>query len=221
MENELIEQLNQLNKGEIKELRREITQRVKYYKKGIYRPKENSLRYFNPDEWEKFIYSVKPNVRNYYWFLMLTGLRYNEAKHVKVFHIDYANRQIIVMNPKGKFKRHCQLSTFAFKLIKQWIKQDNLKSGDSFGFPTIQHLSQLMKRVCEKQKLTNWRDFSLHNLRKSHENYLLALSLSEMKITSHMGHTSKTALEHYISSAMIKNKFQLDKIRVWLGDIFG
>ena len=35
-----------------------------------------------------------------------------------------------------------------------------------------------------------------------------------------MGHTPKTAQEHYLSSMFIKDKKQLDKIRKWLGDIF-
>jgi integrase len=221
MKQELIKQINQLNEYEIKELRKEISKKSKYKKKGVYREKENSLRFFNPDEWENFVYSIKPNSRNYYWFLMLTGLRYNEAKHVKISHIDFVNKQIIVMNPKGRFKRHCQISSYALKLIKQWIKQDNIKRDSTFDFPTIQHLSQLLKRTCKNQKIANWQDFSIHNLRKTHENYLLALNLPEQKITSHMGHTSKTANEHYISSGMIKNKEQLDKIRRWLGDIFG
>ncbi len=221
MKQELLNQINNLDEHEIKELRKEISKKSKYKKKNIYRPKENSLRFFNPDEWEDFIYSIKPNSRNYFWFLMLSGLRYSEAKNVKISHIDFINKQIIVMNPKGRFKRHCQLSSFAVKLIKQWIKQDNLKRDNDFSFPTIQHLSQLMKRVCKKQKIADWKDFSIHNLRKTSENYLLALNLPEIKITSHMGHTIKTAHQHYISSGMIKDKYQLDKIKNWLGDVFG
>ena len=55
--------------------------------------------------------------------------------------IDFINKQIVVMSPKGGVKRYCQLSTFAIKLIKQWIKQDNLKRDSDFKFPTLLHLS--------------------------------------------------------------------------------
>jgi len=208
------------SEDDIAQLKKALKKKSKYVKKGVYREKENKVRFFNPDEWEKFIYSVREPWRQYYWMLMLTGLRFKEAKNVKVGDIDFSNKQIIVLKPKGGVQRYCHLSSYAVKFFKQWKSMDNLKNQDIFKFPTIQHLSQLLKRTCKKQNISDWKDFSTHNLRKTHENYLLAMSKSETMITRHMGHTIKTAQQHYLSSAFIKDKKQLDKIRTWLGDIF-
>ncbi len=212
--------LSTASEEDLVKLRQALKTKSKYQKKGVYREKENKVRFFNPDEWEKFIYAVNPEWRNYYWMLMLTGLRYKEAKHVKIGDIDFANKQIIILKPKGGVQRYCHLSSYSTKFLRQWKASDNLKEQDTLSFPTIQHLIQLMKRVCKDQSIKDYSDFSVHNLRKTHENYLIALNKDEVKITRHMGHTLKTAQQHYISSAFIKDKNQLDKIRGWLSDIF-
>ena len=214
--------IDNLDPEDIKELKRKLKEKGAYKKKGIYREKEIKTRFFNPDEWESYIYSLGTNLQFYNWFLMLTGLRYKEAKHVRVHHIDFKNKQLIVIKPKGgKVMRYVQLSSYAIKLIRTRITEKNLKYEDTFNFPSIQHISESMKLLCKKKNIPNNRDFSTHNLRKTHENYLMALSFPENKMTMHMGHTQKTAQEHYLSSAFIKDKKQLDKIRTWLGDIFG
>lgn len=214
--------ISKLSEDEIRLLKLKLKGVSKYKKKGVYREKEIATRYFNPDEWEMFIYKIEPNLRFYYWFLMLTGARYKEAKNIKVKHIDFKNKQIIIVEPKGgKIMRYVQLSSYTVKLIKQYIADNNIKDDDTFNFKTIQHLIQTMKKTCKQEGLSNWQDFSVHNLRKTHENYLRTLDLDVNRITQHMGHTMKTAMNHYLSSAFIKDKKQLDKIRVWLGDIFG
>lgn len=214
--------IEKLSEEELKTLRSKLRGTSKYKKKGIYRSKEISTRYFDPDEWEEFIYKVNPRLRFYYWFLMLTGMRYKEAKNVKKQNIDFKNRQLLITNPKGgKIMRYAQLSSYAIKLIRQYIEENRIGMEDNLNFPTIQHLIQTMKRECKNLKLTNWKDFSVHNLRKTHENYLTTLELPQNRITMHMGHNNKTAQEHYLSSSFIKDKKQLDKIRGWLGDIFG
>ena len=48
----------------------------------------------------------------------------------------------------------------------------------------------------------------------------MSLDMHEGKTTKHMGHNAKTALNHYLSGVFIKDKNQLNKIKLWLGDIF-
>lgn len=216
--------LETLSDEQLQQLRKELTAKIKTKQsnKGIYRAKEISTRFFNPDDWETFVYAVPINLRFYYWFLMLTGMRYKEAKNVKWNNIDVGNKQLIVTNPKGgKVMRYTQLSSFTIKTLKQYKQDNNIKDEDTFNFPTIQHLIQTMKRILEEKKIDGWKDFSVHNLRKTHENYLVGLDLNTAKITQHMGHNLNTANKHYLSSSFIKDKKQLDKIRFWLGDIFG
>lgn len=215
--NKIVEELNE---EQIKTLKQKLKGKSKYQNKGVYRTKENKIRFFNPDEWETFIYDTNNRLKFYYWFLFLTGVRYKEAKNIKIKDIDFANRQIIILKPKGDVQRYAHLSSFTVKQIRNYKIENNLREEDTFNFPTIQHLIQTMKKTCQQKKIAGWKDFSVHNLRKTHENYLIALNKDETRITKHMGHTMKTAQEHYLSSGFIKDKKQLDKIRQWLGDIF-
>jgi len=184
------------------------------------RKKENATRFFDPDEWEKFIYSCNQKWRPYFWIMMLTGLRYNEAKHIKVRNIDWKNRWIVVLKGKGSKIRYVNLSSYSSKFIKSFINDNNLEWESTFKFPTLQGMRQYIHKISRQQNIQGWKDISTHNLRKTHENYLLALNKDNIKVARHMGHTPKTALDHYISGAFIKDKKQLDKIRLWLGDIF-
>ena len=219
MDNSLIEQLKNITPEQATEIRKVLKGKSKYVKKGVYREKENKVRFLDPDEWETVIYSCKENIRKYFWFLFLTGMRYKEAKNVKLNHINWINRTITIFKPKGGIQRHANFSSFGKKKLKEMF--DGLKGEDTLNFPSIQHLIQTLKRKCKENNIKYWQDISVHNIRKQHENYLISLNLPQNKITAHMGHTPKTAIEHYNSSEFIKDKKQLDKIRMWLGDIFG
>jgi integrase len=219
MEEELQNKIKELSPEDATAIRKLLKGKSKYVCKNVYRRKENRVRFMNPEEWETFIYDVKENLRKYYWFLLLTGMRYKEAKHVKKGHINWKNRSITIFKPKGGVQRNANFSSFGKKKLQDMF--EGLKEEDTLSFPTIQHLIQTMHRVCEKHKMKYWKDISVHNIRKQHENYLHALNLDGAKITVHMGHTAKTAAEHYNSSEFIKDKKELDLIRQWFDDVFG
>jgi len=200
-------------------LRRLLKGKSKYTNKGIYRAKENRVRFMDPDEWEKFIYSTKETIRKYFWFLLITGMRYKEAKNVQKKHISWNNKNILIFTPKGGVQRFANFSSFGKRKLKEMF--EGLNDEDTLSFPTIQHLIQTLHAICKKQNIKYWQDISVHNIRKQHENYLHALNLDNAKITAHMGHTAKTAVEHYNSSEFIKDSKQLEKIRIWFDDIFG
>lgn len=218
-ENDLKKIAESLTAEQTTQLRKLLKSKGKYVRKGAYREKENKVRILNPDEWETFIYSTKENIRKYYWFLFLTGVRYKEAKHIQKQHIDFKNRTIILFKPKGGVQRYVSFSTFGKQKLKQFF--EGLQLEDTLEFPSIQHLIQTMKKICKENNMPYWEDISVHNIRKSHENNLIALNLNQAKITAHLGHNLKTATEHYISSNFIKDKNQLDKSKLWFGDIFG
>lgn len=219
MDNQIAEQLKNVTPEQATEIRKALKGKSKYANKHIYRAKENKVRFLDPDEWETIIYSCNENIRKYYWFLFLTGMRYKEAKNVKLNHFNWTNRTITIFTPKGGVQRHANFSTFGKKKLKEMF--EGLSNEDTLSFPSIQHLIQTLHRKCKEHNIKYWQDISVHNVRKQHENYLIALNFPPSKITAHMGHTPKTAAEHYNSSEFIKDKKQLDKIREWLGDIFG
>lgn len=210
---------------QVQELKRQLPKKPKYVPKNVYRRKENPTRFFLPSEWKMFISSVHPKTRFFYWFLFYTGMRYKEAKNVKVMDVDMKQSWIIIKKPKGigagKPMRYAHLSSKGRKLIADYIKEKNLQDQDLFGFPTIQALIKQMQGKMKKLKVRDWRDFSVHNIRKTHENYLNTLQFDESKITRHMGHNQSTAMKHYLSGAFIKDRSDIEWIRRWLGDIFG
>lgn len=214
-----LEQLKNITPEEATEIRKALKGKSKYSNKGIYRAKINKVRFLDPDEWETFIYSVNDNLSKHFWFLLLTGLRYKEAKHVQKKHIDWNNKSLVVFKPKGGIQRYVNFSSFGKSRIKDMFEGKN--DNDTLKFPSIQHLRFVLHEICKEKRIEGWEDLSVHNIRKQHENYLIALDLPQNKITKHMGHTAKTAIEHYNSSKFIKDKKQLDKIRKWFNDIFG
>lgn len=215
---------NNLSDEQIDQIRKNLPRKKKYIKKGVYRTKDNPTRFFKPDEWEKFIYSTNEKWRFYFWFLLLTGIRYKEAIHIKINDIDFNDRQILIRKPKGlndgKVMRYVQLSPYANKFIKARKNYMNLQPEDTFSFPTIQGMIQYMKKRLKELGFDDYKDFSVHNIRKTHENYHISIGTDENKLVRHMGHTLKTANQHYISGAFIKDSKQLDKIRLWLGGSF-
>lgn len=214
-----IEKFKNMTPEEATEVRKALRGKSKYAKKGVYREKKNKTRFLDPDEWDKFYYGLDGNNKKYFMLLFLTGMRYKEAKHVAQNHINWTNRSIIIYKPKGGIQRNVSFSTYGKKEIKRMF--EGKKNDEALDFPTIQHMRHLLHKICKEKNINGWRDISVHNIRKQHENYLMALDLPDKRIISHMGHNNKTAIEHYNSSMFIKDKKQLDKIRKWLGDIFG
>lgn len=213
-----------LTDEQITEIRKSLPRKKKYQRKDVYRQKENPIRFFKPDEWEKFIYSTNERWRFYFWFLFLTGARYKEAKLIKVQDIDFKDRQILIKNPKGKnigkVMRYIQISPYAKRLIQARIRVMGLKSEDNFNFPTIQGLRNYMQKKLKEIGVKDYKDFSVHNIRKTHENYHISLGTNEKKLIRHMGHNESTANDHYISGAFIKSPKQLEKIKSWIGGSF-
>jgi len=213
-----------LSDEQISFIRKNLPKKKKYEKKQSYRMKENKVRFFNPDEWEKFIYSTSDTWRFTFWFFLLTGVRYKEAKVIQIMDFDFPNRNLFIKKPKGidagKVQRTVNLSPYAVKFIRSYIHINNLKNTDTFKFQTIQGVRQYMQRQLKAIGINDWRDFSVHNLRKTHENFMMSLDVPEGKLFRHMGHTMKTANQHYLSSAFIKDVKQLNKIRIWLDGAF-
>jgi len=189
---------------------------------GKYSLKENPKRFFTPIEWTKFFNELHPRNKFHFLFLFSTGMRYNEAKQVVVGDIDFGRKWIVVKKAKGgRGKiRYSHFSTNFIKHLRYHISFNNLKNVDVLGFPTIQGMNKILKRTCKKIGIKDYKDFSIHNIRKTHENYLLALGKHHFHISNHMGHTIDIASGHYISGALIKGDVEKNKIKKWFGDMF-
>lgn len=226
MEQPPIIDYSNLTDEQITDIRKQLPRKKKYQKKTIeeggYRQKKNPTRTFSPDEWEKFIYIVEDKWKPFFWLQFLLGTRFKESNYITINDFDFKNRQCLIRKPKGidagKTMRYVQLSSFAVKYIRSYIKINDLRGNDDFKFPTIQGMIGNMRKNLKLLGIEDYKDFSIHNIRKTHENYLVSLDVNDNKLLKHMGHTQKTANEHYLSGSYIKEHRQLELVRKWLGD---
>ena len=189
---------------------------------GKFRLKENPKRFFSPSEWEKFFNLLHPRNKFHFLFLFSTGMRYNEAKCVLVGDIDWQHKWIEVKKPKGGRLRirYSHISSEFKRQMSKYIAFNDLKPEDDFGFPTIQGMNKVLKSTCKESGIVDYLDFSIHNIRKTHENFLLVIKKDMHNIQLHMGHRIEVAMAHYISGAIIKDEKEKEMIRKWFGDIF-
>ena len=137
---------------------------------------------------------------------LFTNLREIEEQYKK----QIINRRKEIRNVKisDKFKEE----------IKTYIKIHKLEKKDEFPLCTIQHLRQAMHRILIKIRVNDWKDFSPHNIRKTHENYLIATGSNPMSLRMHMGHAIDVATAHYISANVFTQE-EIGIIKIILGGL--
>jgi len=201
-----------------------------------YSVRANRERIFYPQEWFDFFSQLKDNQRFTFKFLALTGARIMEAENVKVEDIDFSNQRIVFRktkqrggdNVKNKSKtRTIRVSRELIKDIKKQIEEKGLNKEDY-----LQILSQPACHIAmkgdkktnrigalEKAKIKGWEMLSLHNVRKTSENWALAIGVDSMKLSTRFGHNLITQYENYSQSDAFNQK-EKDTIREFYGDTF-
>ena len=61
--------------------------------------------------------------------------------------------------------------------------------------------------------------FSVHNVRKTLESWLIARGVDGFKVCAHMGHDPRTAIKNYVSPDIF-NFDDRNKIRIIIGDLY-
>lgn len=204
--------------------------RVGYKSDGTpYTVRDDRSRYFYPQEWQAFYKILKKPQRPIFDFLIQTGARIDEALHTRPADFDYDRSTIRIWKTKTKAKlsersgkpRTIILSPVFVKRVKGYAKEARLdltsKSylfyGNHDGRMTEQAVSQLFKRKLEGVGL-NKEEFSLHNIRKTHGNWLKALGVPAEEICLRLGHDYNTYLKHYGSATVFGNEdiLQINKL---------
>lgn len=196
--------------------------------KMIYRIRDNRDRYFYPHEWIKFFESLSTErQRMTFEFLINTGARINEARHVKVQDIDLDNKRLILRVTKVKAKklersprpRQLSISTSFVNRLRKYIKQNGLKDEDTLDLLTTGGADTAIQTKLEEIGIKDWYMFSVHNIRKTHGNWLKALHVDALEICARLGHDYNTFLKSYGSSDVFTHK-DLQEIRFLLGDLY-
>ena len=192
-----------------------------------YSVRSNRDRFFFPEEWKKFFDQSKSRQKVTFNFLINTGSRINEARNVKVSDIDLDRKRIVLRITKVKAKkkeksprpRIIPISTQFAKYLKRHIKENKLSGEDYLGILSTPAANIGMKKALKNAGIKDWQMFSIHNIRKTFENWLMGLDVDGLKITAHVGHSMQTAAGHYISPEVFTWE-EKSMIREIIGDLY-
>lgn len=192
-----------------------------------YSVRDDRSRYFFPEEWVRFINTVKPKKRLIFSILINTGARIEEAINIRPRDFDWDRNNLTLRVTKGKAKkkefigkkRTFTISSQFARRARRYIKNNKIGE-DEFIYPiTKQAVWQLMRRTLQKAEFEDWYQFSLHNIRKTSGNWLRALGIPAEEICLRLGHDMNTYLRHYGSPSVFDRKDKILMIRI-LGDVY-
>lgn len=192
-----------------------------------YSVRANRDRFFFPDEWMKFYDNLKENQKMTFDMLINTGARINEIAHVKVCDIDFERNNIELKVTKVKARkaekkprpRTINISSQFSKKLKKYIKDKGLSDENYLGILSTPAANIALKVTLQRIEIKDWYMFSIHNIRKTHGNYLKALGIDGAEICTRLGHDYNTFLKSY-SSPDIFNFQDKANMRLILGDLY-
>lgn len=190
-----------------------------------YTVRSNRDRFFYPEEWEKFFNALKSKQKITFDCLISTGARINEIRNVVIGDIDFINKRLILRVTKVKSKkgeknprpRTIPVSTQFNRRLKSYVKNKN--NEDIIGILSTPAANIGMKKALKICGIKDWRMFSVHNVRKTLETWLLSQDVDGVKISSHMGHDITTAIQHYVSADVFSWE-EKKQMRQVLGDLY-
>lgn len=188
--------------------------------------KTDNNRFLYPEEWVSFLKLIsKRKSKLLYELQFHTGARFDEVLHLRPCDFDFDRNNVRLWKTKTKAKkgekvgkpRTISLSTDFCKRVKKFV-EDLPK--DKYMFQISQAgYNKLLKTTLEKLKVSNAKEFSSHNIRKTHGMYLKALGIDVGEICTRLGHDVNTYIAHYGSADVFSEK-DMRGIRDLLGDLY-
>jgi len=190
-----------------------------------YSVRNNRDRFFFPKEWKKYFDNLKQSQKMTFDCLLSTGARINEIRNVKQDDVDFINHRIILRVTKVKAKkgekhsrpRTIPISSQFTRRLRAYFK--GKKNDETLGLLSTPASNIGMKKALQKAGIKDWQMFSVHNVRKTIENWLLALGVDGVSISRHFGHDIHTALQHYASPDIFSWK-EKTEMREIIGDLY-
>ena len=192
-----------------------------------YSVRDDRSRYFFPEEWEKFFGAIKKDRQAIYDFLINTGARIEEALHIKPKNFDWDKNRLTLRVTKMKAvkgervgkPRIFTISSQFGRRMKKYISGNKIKDDEFIFKVSKQAVSQMLKRTLKKIEMKDWYNFSLHNIRKTHGNYLKALGVDSGEICYRLGHDLNTFIKHYGSANIFDRRDRVLMVKI-LGDVY-
>lgn len=193
-----------------------------------YSVRDDRGRYFWPEEWNKFFEALKKEKQPIYDTLINTGARIDEALNIKPKDFDWERNNLTLRVTKRKSTkdervgkpRTFQISSQFTRRMKKYIVDKNIKDDELMFKITTQAVYQLLRRTLIKIEVKDWFNFSLHNIRKTHGNYLKALGIDSGEICYRLGHDLNTFIKHYGSANIFDRKDKIIMVKI-LEDVYG
>jgi len=150
----------------------------------------------------------------------------NEIRHLRAGDIDFENSALTfyvtkVKATKGESRpvpREIKISTEFKEWLQRFVKSNKMKPSDTFPIQTTQGIDKTIKKTLQRLEVENWKDFSSHNVRKTHGNWLKASGFDGAEICSRLGHDYNTMLKNYVSADIFDDEDRF-LIRQILGDL--
>jgi len=188
-----------------------------------YSVRTNRKRFFYPNEWNRFYDSLEtPKQRLSFDILINTGCRYNEGFNIRKRDIDFERGTLTLKVTKIKAKkgqkfpepRTFRLSTQFLERLKKYTKDKN--DDEKIGMLSAPALNIALI----KAGIEDFYMFSLHNVRKTHGNWLNAHRFTIVDICKRLGHDYNTFLGSYASADIFRDEDR-EGIKLILGDLIG
>jgi integrase len=171
-----------------------------------YTLREDKMRFFFPDEFLSFYDNLREGKQKVtFRFLISTGARINEVRHIKVGDIDFNRQSIIIKHTKSRNKdgtkkiRVIVVSSQFAKWLKAIIKKYGLQNDDVFPILSTPAANIAMQNALRKTKIRDRDNFSVHSVRKTTEVWMMSLDIDSLKVAKHVGHTIAIAEKYYVS----------------------
>lgn len=193
----------------------------------IYHMRENLHRIFTPDEWNKFYNTLRENQKPVFDCLINTGARISEMLGIRKKDISFEKKILTLINIKkrtffsdGKVRNIKISSQYCERLkiyCEKFSNDDLIFSKGNIRFDKVR-IAQLFRRKL-KGCIKDYREFSLHNIRKTTECWLNYLNNNYLMLLKHMGHNQSTALKFYLNTDVYDSNYKF-KARQILGDLY-
>ncbi len=190
-----------------------------------YSVRTNRKRFFYPNEWNNFLECLaSPKQKLSFDILINTGCRYNEGYNIRKRDIDFERETLTLKVTKIKAKkgqkfpepRTFRLSSQFLSRLKDYTKDKN--DDEKIGMLSAPALNIAMKKALIKAGIEDFYMFSLHNVRKTHGNWLNAHKVTIVNICKRLGHDYNTFLGSYASADVFRDNDRKE-IKEILGDL--
>ena len=188
-----------------------------------YTIRTNRNAYLSPEQWIAFFDKLNDRQKLSMMFLIHTGGRIFEVQHLMPENI--VGKLLTFETTKkrsARGERRCKprevgMSTVFIDWYKTLDMKKVLRKDGCFDIMSDAGLNILLKKVLRENNVKTWYMYSVHNIRKTHENWMLAQGFNIQKVANRLGHMIGTAMSTYVQETIFTSE-QIELIKTILGD---